>query len=140
MSPSVHASAVAVRLNGQWMGVMFRGPSGAGKSDMTMRMMALGAKLVGDDRLHIWPDKGGLYARSPDRIAGLLEIRGLGISAYGYVPCCRIRLAVELQDTPPERMPEARTTALCGIDVPHLALDPRTPSAATLVMRALEAL
>lgn len=107
---------------------------------MVLRLIDTGAKLVGDDRLHLWTDNNSLYARCPDRICGLLEIRGLGIKATEHLPFNRIHLVIDLVKGPVERMPQARTIDLCGVAVPLLEVDPRTPSATTLVRRALEGL
>ena len=58
----VHASAVS--LGGR--GVLILGRSGAGKSGLALRLIALGAQLVSDDRVVLEPHgAAGLAARTP---------------------------------------------------------------------------
>ena len=51
-------------------GVLILGPSGAGKSTLALRLMALGATLVADDRVEVSaaPEGAGLIARWVDKI------------------------------------------------------------------------
>ena len=56
-------------------GVLLLGPPGSGKSDLVLRLLERGFMLVADDRVEI---EGGI-ARPPPPLAGLLEVRGLGI-------------------------------------------------------------
>jgi hypothetical protein len=77
-------------------GVLLLGKSGAGKSDLAIRLIALGATLVADDRteLYVWRRK--LYARPPARLAGLIEVRGVGILKLPHANRVRVALVVEL--------------------------------------------
>jgi HPr kinase/phosphorylase len=101
MSTNIHASCVAI--GGK--GVLLMGPSGAGKSDLALRLIDGGAKLVADDRCEIFLRGGNLHARAPGSIAGLIEIRGLGIIALPHVKSSRVALAVQL-GAHPARLPE----------------------------------
>jgi hypothetical protein len=86
------------------LGVLLVGQSGSGKSDLALRLIAMGAELVADDRTDLFVKNGALYAKSPSRIAGLLEVRGVGILA---LPCARqakITLVAQLGRTGP-RLP-----------------------------------
>lgn len=123
----LHASCVA--LDG--IGVVFLGPSGAGKSDLALRMIDRGFVLVADDRVEIL--NGMAYP--PAALAGLLEVRGLGILRLPHVPGARVALAVELGPDQP-RLPAPRRHAALG--VPLLALDPRPASTAQRVALALD--
>lgn len=89
-------------------GVLLLGESGSGKSDLALRLIAMGAQLVADDRCEIFFDRV-LRARAPSNIAGLMEIRGLGIATLPHVPIARIAL-VARATRPPEiaRLPEHR--------------------------------
>lgn len=139
-SPTVHASAVALRVGGAWRGVLIRGASGAGKSDLALRLMDIGGRLIGDDYVHLWTSSGRLFATAPATIDGLIEVRGLGIRPVTPLKIASICLVIDLIDHAPERMPGPQIVSLCGVDLPLLQLDPRPASATTLVIRALEAL
>lgn len=136
----IHATTVAVRQKGQWRGVMILGASGAGKSDLALRLMGRGWRLVSDDYTLVWASGGALYARAPAAIAGRIEVRGLGIAPVATQPLVRAALAVVCTWDPIERLPEGRSRAFCGVDLPLLTLDPRPASAVDVVAAALETL
>jgi HPr kinase/phosphorylase len=110
---NIHASCVMLARAGKAFGapaeggVLLLGPSGAGKSDLALRLIAEGAKLVADDRTELTLTRGKLWARPPKRLAGLIEVRGLGIIHNPYAPRAHVILAVELADDG-ERLPEEK--------------------------------
>ena len=135
----LHASCAARDGNG----VLLTGPPGAGKSDLLLRLIDRGFRLVSDDQVEItFPQPGALagplaspLASPPENLAGLLEVRGLGILRLPYLPIATLRLAVRLG--PPERLPNpARHEHL---DLPLISVDPRAASAPLLVSLALDA-
>ena len=72
----LHATCVAV----DGRGLLILGPSGSGKSGLALRLIALGATLVSDDRTRITAHEGLLTATCPSpAILGLIEARGLGL-------------------------------------------------------------
>jgi HPr kinase/phosphorylase len=87
-------------------GVLLLGPSGAGKSDLALRLIALGARLVADDRTELLVSHGQLYGRAPAILAGQIEVRGIGIVRQPYAKRVRIALAVEFGAGP--RLPAPR--------------------------------
>ena len=130
----IHASTVAI--GGR--GVVLLGASGAGKSDLALRLIDRGAELVADDCTRLIREEGRLVARCPDTIVGQMEVRGVGIVRRPARAVAPVALAVTLGKEA-ERLPEAATVALAGVEVPAVTLDPRPPSAAIKVELALAA-
>ena len=60
-------------------GVLLLGPSGVGKSECALELVARGQRLVADDAVELRRDDARLVCRAVPAIAGLIEIRGLGI-------------------------------------------------------------
>src|SRR6185312_12845329 len=89
---NIHASCVALGA----AGVLLLGKSGAGKSDLALRLIDDGAALVADDRTILFTRRGTLYARAPDSIKDLLEIRGVGIVELKSRPNVKVSLVVQL--------------------------------------------
>lgn len=112
-------------------GVLLIGPAGSGKSDLALRLLGRGFRLVADDRVDI---ADGL-ASPPASLAGLLEVRGLGIVRLPYAVSVRLALVVELGPAA-ERlpMPEHHT----GLDLPLIRLDPASASAPDRIILALD--
>ncbi|WP_083660451.1 HPr kinase/phosphorylase [Acuticoccus yangtzensis] len=135
--PTVHASAVA--LGGD--GVLITGASGAGKSALARALVAhftgrgLFARLVADDRVRLAALNGRLIARTPRRIAGLVEVREVGIVPVRHLAAVRLSLLVDLAVDPP-RMPEigAERRTLEGITLPALCLSQRTTPLSVLAV------
>lgn len=132
-----HAGLIARRDGGVWRGVLIEGPSGAGKSDLSLRALDRGFRLVADDRVLIWADAGRLYGRAPDTLAGLIELRGVGVVRVAPVAFCEIALVARLGT--PERMPGPATETILGIAVPLAAVEPFESSAPAKLGRAMEA-
>jgi len=79
-------------------GVLLIGKSGAGKSDLALRLLGRGARLVCDDRTELSVERGRLIARAPARLAGLIELRGVGIIEMSSVASAPVCLVVNLSD------------------------------------------
>ena len=138
---SVHASAVLVGHHA----VLIRGPSGAGKSRLAFDLILAGragqippATLVGDDRVHLHAAAGQLIARPAPALAGLIEIRGLGIRRCDFAEQAVVGLVVDLCAFDAERLPppEALLTRLSGIELPRIPVGVGYP-ALPLVIAAL---
>ncbi|MGA7999195.1 MAG: HPr kinase/phosphatase C-terminal domain-containing protein [Bradyrhizobium sp.] len=122
---SVHASAVRVGNRA----VLIRGPSGAGKSRLALDLILAGragqiatAMLIGDDRVHLTASDGRLMVRPALELAGLIEIRGLGIRRCDFVDEAVVDLVVDLAAADAERLPpsEALQTQISGIKIPRI--------------------
>ena len=126
MPATVHASAVLVGARA----VLIRGPSGSGKSRLALELIEsarsgspLFARLVGDDRVHLQAAGGRLLVRPADTLAGLIEVRGLGILRLPHEPSAVVGHVVDLAAAA-ERLPDAqeRRVVLEGISLPRLAV------------------
>lgn len=134
----LHATVVAMRLNGGWRGVLIRGRSGVGKSDLALRLIQDGWRLVGDDWVETFACRGAVYAAAPTAIAGRMEVRGLGVIDQAFLPMSRLALSLHLTHDPVERMPEAAHDMIEGVTLPRLILDPRPASGPRVVTTALQ--
>ncbi len=135
IAKQVHATCVSL----YGAGLIIRGSSGAGKSDLALRLIDRGARLVADDRVDLLVSDNGVIARAPETLAGLLEVRGLGILRVPVLEATVVRLVVDLVDHENvPRLPDRRMTDLIGMDVPAVTLDPFEASAVTKVRLALE--
>ena len=115
-------------------GVLIRGPSGSGKSDLALRLIDQGAMLVSDDYCDMRIYGGHVVARAPKEIEGKIEVRGYGIVDTPFHSTIRIRLVVDLvKKENIDRLPETQTCMIENIMIPHLSLDPNTPSAAAKI-------
>jgi serine kinase of HPr protein (carbohydrate metabolism regulator) len=128
----LHATAVAI----DGRAVLITGPSGTGKSDLALRLIDRGAVLVSDDQVKLQVKDDRLIASAPATIAGRIEVRGIGIVAMAHVSPMPVALLIEIAEQL-ERMPEPRTQALCGEQIPVVALDAFEASAPTKAELAL---
>ena len=127
-NPSVHASAVLVGNRA----VLIRGPSGAGKSRLAFDLILAGragqialALLVGDDRVHLEAREDQLIVRPARELAGLIEIRGLGIRRCDFAEDAIVGLVADLNAADAERMPpqEALLTSIHGVNLPRIPVE-----------------
>jgi serine kinase of HPr protein (carbohydrate metabolism regulator) len=133
VSETLHASCVAI--GGR--GILIAGASGRGKSDLALRLIDRGARLVSDDYTSLRAEAGRLIASAPVTIAGKIEVRSVAIVEMEVLAEAPVCLLVDL-DSPPERLPEPRTSAILGVEVPALALAALEASAPIKVELALE--
>jgi HPr kinase/phosphorylase len=124
---TVHASAVLVGERA----VLIRGPSGSGKSRLAFDLILAGrsgqippAILVGDDRVHLDTSAGNLIVRAARELAGLIEIRGLGIRRIDHADVATVGLVVDLVAADAERLPppEAQLVRIYGVEIPRIGI------------------
>jgi HPr kinase/phosphorylase len=128
-SATIHASAVLVGRRA----VLILGPSGSGKSRLALALLQAGGRgalrfvrLVADDRAHVEAQHGRLLVRPAAALAGLIEVRGLGIRRMLHEPLAVVEMVVELAASDTERLPNSAATSATieGIILPRLAVAP----------------
>ena len=126
-NPTIHASAVLVGAKA----VLIRGASGSGKSRLALALLQAAqagqlrfARLVADDRAHVEAVHGRLLVRPAQPLAGLLELRGIGIDRVEAEPVAAVGWVVDLAAEDASRLPEkaAREAVIEGIRLPRLAV------------------
>ena len=141
MDSTIHASAVLVGPRA----VLIRGPSGSGKSRLALDLISAAdaarlrfARLVADDRAEVEAAGGRLLVRPAPSLAGLIEVRGLGIRRLPYEAVAVVGLVVDLAAADAQRLPdpEQHQAAIAGVVLPRLAVAPAAP-AFPLVIAAL---
>ncbi|MCY1646292.1 HPr kinase/phosphorylase [Caulobacter sp. SL161] len=137
-----HGGLIALRHQGFWRGALIEGPSGAGKSDLALRALDQGFRLVADDRVVTFAAGGRLYGRAPETLAGLIEVRGLGVVTAAAVSFAEIALIIRCVDAPGrvERLPGPRVEQIAGVDVPVFDLWPPEPAAPAKIRRMMQSL
>ncbi|MPZ40026.1 MAG: serine kinase [Rhizobiales bacterium] len=143
---TAHASAVLIGSRA----ALIRGPSGSGKSRLAMALIDAAAsglirfaRLVADDRVELVASQGRLLLRPPPALAGLIEIRGVGVRRVAFEPVAVAGLVVDLEAADAERIPasSAQVTDISGIPLPRLpAAAGAEAFAAVLAMLRSEAL
>jgi len=136
----LHGSACAREsAAGTPAGVLLLGPPGCGKSDFCLRLLGLGFTLIADDQVELAEDDGQLQA--PAALAGMIEVRGLGI-VTGQ-PHRTAPLALVVDCVPRETVPRLPAPAVwrCGdLSAPRIALHATDASAPGKLMMALDVL
>jgi serine kinase of HPr protein (carbohydrate metabolism regulator) len=139
--PSIHASAVLVGARA----LLIRGPAGSGKSSLALALVRAAqasliafGRLVADDRTLVEAAHGRLLARPAPELAGLLEVRGLGIRRLPHEPVAVVSHVVDLAVTDIHRLPDdsERKVTISGIMLPRVAVIPSADPLA-LVLAAL---
>jgi hypothetical protein len=124
---SVHASAVLVGSRG----VLIRGPAGSGKSRLALALIGAAdaglirfARLIGDDRVQLSASHGRLLVRPAAELAGLIEVRGLGICTLPHEPAAVLGWVIDLAAEESPRLPVGAATeaVIAGITLPRLAV------------------
>jgi serine kinase of HPr protein (carbohydrate metabolism regulator) len=128
------ANATCVAIGGR--GVLIMGEPGSGKSSLALALIDRGAVLVGDDGLALETADGRVIASPPPNIAGLLEVRNVGLITLPTAAaplCLALRLTRDVQRLPTK----PQTFPLLGTSLPLIAL---WPESHVLHLRAEQAL
>jgi HPr kinase/phosphorylase len=124
---TVHASAVLAGPHA----VLIRGAAGSGKSRLALALidaaragMPAFARLVADDRVRLQAHHGRLIVRPAETLAGIIEVRGLGIRRVPHESMAVVGLVVDLGAADATRLPEPpqAEVEISGIRLPRLAV------------------
>ena len=122
---TVHASAVLIGSRA----TLIRGPAGSGKSRLALALIEAAAtglirfaRLVADDRVEMAASHGRLLVSPPAPLAGLIEVRGLGVRRVAFEAVAVAGLVIDLAAVDGERIPapSAQITDIGGIPLPRL--------------------
>lgn len=130
----LHASSVA--FGGR--ALLITGPSGAGKSSLALRLIALGAQLIADDRTEVIASPEALVARCPSpAIKGMIEARGVGLLRAPVVESAPLALVVDLATGETDRLPPRRNITIAGFSLPLVlrVQDDHFPAALMLYLK-----
>ncbi len=144
---TVHATAVNIG----HCGILIRGAPGSGKSSLALQLIdAPGfglardlkrAGLVADDQVVLSLQDRKVYMAPPVALAGLLEVRGLGIVKTTHVKRQPLALVLDLVTADNfQRMPEDIDlyTEILGIQIRKMAVLVGDPSGPAKVRAALD--
>lgn len=141
----VHGVALALALDpdGPLAGTLLLGGTGAGKSALAIAAVETcpwrRAALVADDAVLIETDGKSVWASAPERIRGLIELRGFGPVPIRAVARARLHAAFDL-DAPGARVPDPGVfDAGCGAVLPlyPFAHGPDGPIRLRMAVRAI---
>lgn len=124
MSGPIAHQASCVAIGGR--AVLIEGPSGSGKSTLTLALLDRGAALVGDDGVLLDAQASRLMASPHPQIAGLVEIRNLGLLRLAEPVSAPVALVLVLDADAPRFIETAETCDRGGVELPLIRLDPRS--------------
>ena len=104
--------------------VMIEGPSGSGKSALALALIDRGAVLIGDDGVTLDQRGDQLFASPPPNIAGLVEVRNIGLLRFSTTSNVRVALVIVLDPKAPRFADAAEPTDRCGVQLPLIRLWP----------------
>ena len=114
--------ATCVAIGGR--AVLIEGAPGSGKSSLALALIDRGAVLIGDDGVTLEPRGGQLFASPPPHIAGLLEVRNLGLLQFPVISDVRVALIVVLDQQAPRFIEVAEPAERAGVMLPLVRLWP----------------
>jgi len=121
---------------------LIRGAAGSGKSRLAWALIDAAAsglvrfaRLVADDRVELTASHGRLLIRAPSALAGLIEVRGLGVRRLAYEAVAVAGLVIDLGAADSQRIPapSARIAEINGIRLPRLPVATGTDALATVL-------
>ena len=111
--------------------------SRAGKSGLALELMALGARLVADDRVVLTREGDTLVATAPPALRGMIEARGIGLLRAEPLDAAPVALAVDLDAAAAARMPHSCEITYLGVKI-ELILVKGVPTLAAALIQMLQ--
>lgn len=134
MSLLSRVSCVAIK----GRGVVIEGPSGSGKSALALALIDRGGVLVGDDGVAVEIGDERLLASPPPAIAGLIEVRNLGLLTMPTASGVPVALVLRLDPAAPRFIDAAAKVVIAGVSLPLVRLWPDSAGLAHKAELALE--
>lgn len=130
MSGITHqATCVAI----QGRALLIEGPPGVGKSSLALALIDRGATLVSDDGVLLTLRGERVHAHPHPRIAGLLEVRNLGLIPMPTLADVPVALVLLLDHAAARYVEATEPVVRAGCELPLLRLWPDSP---VLALRA----
>lgn len=128
---TIVANVTAVAIGGR--ALVLEGPPGSGKSSLALALVDRGAILIGDDGITLRHCGNHLTASPPPKIAGKIEVRGVGIVALPQTATAPLALVLALRPGTPRYPFALEQRDYLGLGVPCL---PFTAGDAVQALRA----
>lgn len=125
MTPLLH-QATCVAIDGR--AVLIQGAPGSGKSSLALALIDRGAVLIGDDGVSLEARGNRLFASPPPRIAGLLEVRNLGLIPFPTLSDLPIALILRLDPAAERFIEQSAHCVIHGAKLPLVSLWPDAPA------------
>lgn len=124
-------SATCAAVNGR--ALLIEGPSGSGKSTLALALIDRGGVLIGDDGVTLEKRDSRLFASPPPNIAGLLEVRNLGLLQFPVASAVPVALVLRIDADAPRFIETAERVELGGVELPMMRV---WPGSGELVLKA----
>ncbi|MBS0482169.1 MAG: HPr kinase/phosphatase C-terminal domain-containing protein [Proteobacteria bacterium] len=122
---SLRANVTCVAIGGR--GLLIEGPPGSGKSSLALALIDRGAVLVGDDGVDLAPRGDRVLASPAPAIAGLIEVRGVGLIPVPTMRDVPLALVLRLDGDAPRHIDAAETALIEAAPLPLVRLWPGSP-------------